>query len=278
MSKRKCFTLDDFGFGASDESSTKKCFNPFDREIKEEIASAPKPLVPVDILFENLLDAPDEAPSLEALPSGTVALFPNAPVEPVPASDESVAVPMIQPRSKEGHRLLYKHPLLPRVGSRGSYYLLVGSSDRSEGAWLLQFDGAANPNPGPASSGAVLWSPKGLDGKRSVVFESGKYLGKATNNIAEAQGLLLALQIAAMRGAREVLIEGDSELIVFQQIGKYQVKDRNLKVWWAQAQAAMMDETSFDWVAIRQVPREQNERADSITKEVLRSKEGFSRA
>jgi ribonuclease HI len=159
-----------------------------------------------------------------------------------------------------------------------SYQLLVGESDRSEAAYLIQFDGAANPNPGPASAGAVLWSPKDLDGKRTPIFESGKFLGKATNNIAEVQGLLLGLQIAATRGARELLIEGDSELIIFQQTGRYKVSDKNLKNWWANIQAAMMDETSFDWIAIKQVPREQNERADSITKEVLSRKSSFHRA
>ena len=81
-----------------------------------------------------------------------------------------------------------------------------------------------------------------------------------------------------MRNVRELLIEGDSELIVFQQIGKYRVSDKNLKVWWANIQAAMMDESSFDWIAIRQVPRELNERADSITKEVLSKKQSFQRA
>ena len=205
--------------------------------------------------------------SLLPLEKPKVQLFP---------SDE--IIPMIQPMSKEGKRLLYKYPKLPKVGPKGSYELLVGESDRSEAAWLIQFDGAANPNPGPASSGAVLWSPKDLDGKRNPVFESGKYLGKATNNIAEVQGLLLGLQIAAMRGARELLIEGDSELIIFQQTGRYRVSDKNLKVWWANIQAALMDETSFDWIAIKQVPREQNERADSITKEVLYKKQSFQRA
>jgi ribonuclease HI len=199
-------------------------------------------------------------------------------IAPIAPTVPTEYVEMIQPKTKEGNRLLYKHPKLPRVGVKGEYYLLVGESDRSEAAWLLQFDGAANPNPGPASSGAVLWSPKDLEGKRIPVFESGKYLGKATNNIAEVQGLLLGLQIAATRGAREILIEGDSELIVFQQIGRYRVSDKNLKVWWANIQAAMMDESAFDWIAIRQVPREKNERADSITKEVLSRKQGFQRA
>ncbi len=198
-------------------------------------------------------------------------------VSPLISSSKTITEQnFIQP-THDGKRVLYKHPNLPMVGSKREYYLLVGDSDRSSEAHLLQFDGAANPNPGPASSGAVLWSPIGPDGKRSVLFESGKYLGKATNNIAESQGLLLGLQMAVMRGIRELLIEGDSELIVFQQIGKYQVKDKNLKVWWSQIQAAFMDEASFDWIAIRQVKREFNERADSITKEVLGTRSGFMR-
>jgi len=219
--------------------------------------------------FVNILDSPSTSSEMPLPKEQPVAkLFPI---------DAQEIIPMIQPIAKDGSRLLYKYPKLPKVGVKGAYSLLVGESDRSEAAWLLQFDGAANPNPGPASSGAVLWSPQGIDGRRNPVFESGKYLGKATNNIAEVQGLLLGLKIAATRGARELLIEGDSELIIFQQTGKYKVSDKNLKVWWSEIQAAMMDETAFDWIAIRQVPRELNERADSITKEVLARKAGFQR-
>ena len=187
-------------------------------------------------------------------------------------------IPMDQPRGKGGERLLYTYPNLPliRVGT-AEYSLLVGSSDKSATAWLMQFDGAANPNPGPASSGAVLWSPKDANGYRAPIYEMGKFLGKATNNLAEIQGLLLGLKIAAMRGARDLLIEGDSELIIRQQTREYKVSNKNLKAWWAEIQAAMMDEISFDWIAIRHVRREFNERADSITKEVLSKREGFTR-
>ena len=259
--------LDQFGFGI--QNSSPKAFNPFTdyhtepkrtEDVIQMIKAKPK--------MENILDASPDAP-LE------LKLFPKAETKPIPETE--AIVPMNQPRGKDGERLLYKHPKIPRVGVKGAYWLLVGNSDRSEEAWLLQFDGAANPNPGPASSGAVLWTPKDLEGRRKPVFEIGKYLGRATNNISEAQGMLLGLKMAAMRGVRELLIEGDSELIIFQHIGKYRVSDKNIKVWWSEAQAAMMDETTFDWIAIRQVPREQNERADSITKEVLARKEGFQR-
>ena len=254
-------------------------FNPFGQDALTYVPPPKKPVHLVNVLDSPVKssmppketeDKPQEVPFTSLVPvleKPKVHLFPSSEI-----------IPMIQPISKEGKRLLYKYPKLPKVGPKGSYDLLVGESDRSETAWLIQFDGAANPNPGPASSGAVLWSPKDLDGKRNPIFESGKYLGKATNNIAEVQGLLLGLQIAATRGARELLIEGDSELIIFQQTGRYRVSDKNLKVWWANIQAALMDETSFDWIAIKQVPREQNERADSITKEVLYKKQSFQRA
>lgn len=244
----------------------------------------------------NILEVPDdpvavvESPRAFAAPAAAAAPQPQPPPvnpfsllaatrphPPLTPVAPTVVVPMIQPRNTDGQRLLYKHPNLPAVGPGGAYWLLVGNSDRSSGASLLQFDGGANPNPGPASAGAVLWSPLDITGKRQVEFESGRYLGKATNNIAEVQGLLLGLKIAATRGARELLIEGDSELIIFQQTGKYKVKDKNLKVWWSEIQAALMDETAFDWIAIRQVPRELNQRADSVTKEVLDRKVSFSR-
>lgn len=246
-------SLHSFGFNIP---KSKESFNPFYDELREPKRTADV----LNMIKENVLDSPVHMQQTTHTPL-----------------PEIIHVPMIQPRDKDGQRLLYKHPNLPRVGVKGEYSLLVGQSDRSGEAHLLQFDGGANPNPGPASSGAVLWSPKTLDGTRRVVFEMGKYLGKATNNVAEAQGFLLGLKIAAMRGARELLIEGDSELIVFQNTGKYKVSHKNLKIWWSETQAAMMDETAFDWIAIRQVPREQNERADSITKEVLSRKEGFQR-
>lgn len=202
------------------------------------------------------------------------------PAKPSKAIKPTSPMTLDQPRGKDGERLLYTYPNLPIISLDPStdFTLLVGSSDKSATAWLMQFDGAANPNPGPASSGAVLWSPKDASGYRSPVFEMGKFLGKATNNLAEIQGLLLGLKMAAARGARDLLIEGDSELIIRQQTREYKVSNKNLKSWWAEIQAAMMDEISFDWIAIRHVRREFNERADSITKEVLSKREGFTRS
>jgi ribonuclease HI len=239
-------------------------FNPFSEVVAAVPARAPEPLLQFISLSEE---------------KGRPGPRPDFPffreTKPPP---KAAIVPMDQPRGKDGERLLYTYPNLPTIRDGDKEYsLLVGSSDKSATAYLMQFDGAANPNPGPASSGAVLWSPKDAAGHRSPIVDMGKFLGKATNNIAEIQGLLLGLKIAAMRGARDLLIEGDSELIIRQQTREYKVSNKNLKSWWAEIQAAMMDEISFDWIAIRHVRREFNERADSITKEVLSKREGFTR-
>jgi ribonuclease HI len=314
ITKSKMPRLEDFPGFVVRKGPTLSSFNPFEDELltqgkattfgevrnqegEEESSSKSKK----QFLAENILDAPKPKASLEPEVSAKealdtidrniqtesfVSLFPQSKPQPTESIEfdaelrRHITIALVQPRDKEGNRLLYKHPKIPTVGDdhENPFFLLVGQADLSKTAYLIQFDGGANPNPGPASSGAVLWSPLGIDGKRTVLFERGKYLGKATNNIAEVQGLLMGLQIAAMRGARELLIEGDSELIVYQQTGKYKVTNPNLKRWWAEIQAAMMDETSFDWIAIRQVRREYNQRADSITKEVLDRKEGFTRA
>jgi ribonuclease HI len=247
-------------------------FNPF----SEVVPAVPRE-IPPPILSELPMQKPvEEVDAVDAVEAVKEHFFaqPRFPIakNPIPK------VPMDQPRGKNGERLLYTYPNLPLIyDGQKEYTLLVGSSDKHATAWLLQFDGAANPNPGPASSGAVLWTPKDASGHRSPSYEMGKFLGKATNNLAEIQGLLLGLKIAAIRGARELLIEGDSELIIRQQTRQYKVSNKNLKSWWAEIQAAMMDEISFDWIAIRHVRRELNERADSITKEVLSKREGFTR-
>jgi ribonuclease HI len=251
--------------------------SPSPEEVKDPFSflpSAPKPPEPF---------SPFELPEVKVQPSKSHFSFHKQsnfePTKETKAINPIKDIPLDQPRGKNGERLLYTYPHLPIIslGPSTEFTLLVGSSDKSGTAWLMQFDGAANPNPGPASSGAVLWSPKDASGYRSPVFEMGKFLGKATNNLAEIQGLLLGLKMAAARGARELFIEGDSELIIRQQTREYKVSNKNLKSWWAEIQAAMMDEISFDWIAIRHVRREFNERADSITKEVLSKREGFTR-
>lgn len=131
--------------------------------------------------------------------------------------------------------------------------------------YKLQFDGASNPNPGPSSAGAVLFTPE----PRKFLYEQGVFMGHATNNEAEYNGLLTGLKAARDLGIKNLLIEGDSDLIVNQVSGRYKVKDEKMIKYNTKIKKILTDH--FDFVAIRHIYREENGHADEITKYVLKT-------
>src|SRR5688572_9225775 len=88
----------------------------------------------------------------------------------------------------------------------------------------LEFDGGSRGNPGPAGIGIVI---RAQDGTPLVTL--GKYIGRATNNVAEYKALITALQEAKKLGAKKIVIRGDSELIIRQMLGQYRVKSPELR-------------------------------------------------
>ena len=94
----------------------------------------------------------------------------------------------------------------------------------------INFDGGSRGNPGPAGIGVVL---SAQDGTPLVTL--GKYVGVATNNVAEYMALILGLREAANLGTQTVLIRGDSELVIKQMRGEYRVKNPALKQLFDQA-------------------------------------------
>lgn len=133
---------------------------------------------------------------------------------------------------------------------------------------ILNADGGARGNPGPAGCGAVLSLPGG-----EVVQSLSKYLGKTTNNVAEYQGLLLGLKAARDQGAMSLEVRLDSELIVRQLNGQYKVKSPHLKPLYQEAVSLLQ---SFDSVAVVHVRREQNRAADSLANQAM--DQGMNRA
>ena len=125
-------------------------------------------------------------------------------------------------------------------------------------------DGAARGNPGPAGAGAVLTREDG-----TLVAKAGRFLGTATNNVAEYSALLLGLETALRLGAREVEVVADSELLVRQLTGAYKVKNAGLKPLFAQAQALL---ARFEKWTARHVPREQNQLADEMSNRAIDEK------
>ncbi len=118
-------------------------------------------------------------------------------------------------------------------------------------------DGAARGNPGPAGAGAYFPADDGRP-EPLELFES---LGVATNNEAEYRALLLALRAAEERGAEEVALAADSELLVRQMNGDYRVKAENLKPLFAEA---IRRAKAFRRFSIRHVRREHNREADRL--------------
>jgi ribonuclease HI len=126
---------------------------------------------------------------------------------------------------------------------------------------VVHVDGGARGNPGPAAIAAVLADPDG-----EILEERSEAIGRATNNVAEYRALLLGIAHARARGARELDLVGDSELIARQVRGEYRVKDDVLRELHAQVEAAL---AGFDRWSIRNVPREENAHADRLVNEVL---------
>ncbi|MGC8484991.1 MAG: ribonuclease HI family protein [Candidatus Baltobacteraceae bacterium] len=122
-------------------------------------------------------------------------------------------------------------------------------------------DGGARRNPGPAAGAAVL-----IDDRGTVIEEAFRYLGHATNNVAEWNGLLAGLEAAVRLGVRELTVRLDSELVVKQLLGEYRVKNAALQPLHRRALELLRD---FERVDIGHVPRRQNKLADALVNRVL---------
>lgn len=122
-------------------------------------------------------------------------------------------------------------------------------------------DGAARGNPGLSGAGAVLVEPNG-----QVVDRIGKFLGVQTNNYAEYMGLLLGLRRAQALGVTEVEVFADSELMIRQLGGRYQVKSPTLRPLYEEAVKLLKD---FSRVKLVHVPREMNKAADEMSNRAI---------
>jgi ribonuclease HI len=126
---------------------------------------------------------------------------------------------------------------------------------------VVNVDGGARGNPGPAAIAAVASEPGG-----AVLAERSEAIGEATNNVAEYRAMLLGIELAGDLGAEEVELIGDSELIVKQLRGEYRVKQDHLRPLHTKVTDALRGLEKF---SLRSVPREQNVRADELVNQVL---------
>jgi ribonuclease HI len=129
------------------------------------------------------------------------------------------------------------------------------------GKLIVNVDGGARGNPGPAAVAAVASTPDG-----EVVAERGELIGSATNNVAEYRAVLLGIETARALDASELELVCDSELVVRQLRGDYRVKQQHLRPLHARAQKELM---AFPSWTIRHVRRDENAAADGLVNATL---------
>ena len=135
----------------------------------------------------------------------------------------------------------------------------MGSSGIPERA-MLRADGASRGNPGMAGVGWVIESAG------QTLLDGYRYIGTATNNVAEYEAVLLAMEKALELGIRDVSIQLDSELVVRQVNGEYRVKDAKLI---ERYNRLIHLKYKFSSVTVVHVPREKNKQADELANRAI---------
>lgn len=122
-------------------------------------------------------------------------------------------------------------------------------------------DGGARGNPGPSGYGALIQNDEGM-----VIAELSEFLGMRTNNYAEYSGLLGCLQYALDHHHPRLRVVSDSELMVKQIQGKYQVKSPDLKPLYDEAKRRIAKLEGFE---ISHALRHKNKDADRLANEAM---------
>jgi ribonuclease HI len=126
---------------------------------------------------------------------------------------------------------------------------------------IAHSDGGARGNPGPAGYGVVIQDQSG-----HKIAHLSEYLGHQTNNFAEYQGLIAALEYALQHGPKALKVISDSELLVRQIKGIYKVKNATLQDLHGRAKELI---AQLDWFSIGHALREHNREADRLANEAM---------
>ncbi|KAL0433347.1 UNVERIFIED_CONTAM: hypothetical protein Slati_2669000 [Sesamum latifolium] len=127
--------------------------------------------------------------------------------------------------------------------------------EKNEG-WLLHVDGSSNANNGGA--GILLQGPNGVE-----IEVAARLSFATTNNEAEYEALILGLQLELETGARELSVCTDSQLVAMQVEGAYETRERTMMQYLEKVKELM---ALFDKCMVQQITRNENERADALSK------------
>ena len=133
----------------------------------------------------------------------------------------------------------------------------------------IEADGGSRGNPGPAAYGAALFDAE----TGEVIAERAEYIGTATNNVAEYNGLIAGLELYNEHTPEADLeVRMDSKLVVEQMSGRWKIKHPDMKPLATRAHALAPFGTTYTWM-----PREENKHADRLLNEALDAHLGISR-
>jgi ribonuclease HI len=122
----------------------------------------------------------------------------------------------------------------------------------------IYFDGASRNNPGPAGAGGVIKE------NGQTIRKYHRYLGRKTNNEAEYLAVLLGVKIVRKLELRpdQLILAGDSSLIIQQLAGRYKIKNERLKKLHGQVRREIINIGCG--VDFKDLPREKNKEADKL--------------
>ena len=130
--------------------------------------------------------------------------------------------------------------------------------------WHIYIDGASLGNPGFAGAGMIAFDEDGHE-----MWREGIHLGLMTNNMAEYEALVRALRKVGDPDGRPINVYTDSQLVAYQVLGKYRIKNEGLKPYLEEARRLMR---RLNHVAVRYIPREGNKLADKLAKDAAAKK------
>ena len=123
-------------------------------------------------------------------------------------------------------------------------------------------DGGSRNNPGEAAIGVVV------EHNDTCVHEVSRRIGIATNNVAEYQALIAALEYVHEKKLHGSVVEFflDSKLVVEQVLGNWKVKEQTLVPYVSRAQELLQ---LCARASLTHVPRAKNAHADSLVNKAL---------
>ena len=135
-------------------------------------------------------------------------------------------------------------------------------------SYTIYCDGGARGNPGPAAYGFVIYDEHG-----SKIYEEGRVIGNATNNVAEYTGVVAALKWFATKNQEprsKIQIFLDSKLVAEQLSGRWKIKNENLRnLFFTIKELEQKIGAIFSY---SNLPREQNQEADRLVNLALDGK------